>query len=189
MKKNSITEVKKEALIILFIILINIYCGRSMPFEPISFRPDMRVRNYTSINYQKGDIVWDISATESCYYFNENRSIAEEIEMNYYKDGEKAALVNADRAIIYTDSKDMELIGNVDILSSKGHRLQTSKIRWNNLTKMLNTDEPIIIYRRNGDIIKGIGLIANYDLENYEIKRKVIAITERSIHNKNRENR
>ena len=182
-------KIRIEALPLLLAIVINIYCGRSMPFEPVSFRPDMRVTNYTSVNYQNGNLVWDISAAESCYYFNENRSIAKDINMNYYKDGEKAALVKADRAIIYTDSKDMELIDNVDIFSSKGHRLLTTKIRWNNQTKMLNTDEPITIYRKNGDVIRGIGLIDNYDLEDYEIKRKVIAITGGSIHNQNRENR
>ncbi|MDY6935957.1 MAG: LPS export ABC transporter periplasmic protein LptC [Spirochaetota bacterium] len=163
--------------ILVFIIIINHHCRRSMPLDPASFRPDMRVKNFTTFNYMEGSIAWEIDAEESSYYFNEKRSIAEQVVMDYYEDNVKTAVVNARRAIIHTDSHDIELIGEVDILSSSGNRLLTPKVRWNNQSKLLDTEEHVRIFRKNGDVVEGIGLRADYDLENYEIKRKVIAIT------------
>jgi hypothetical protein len=42
------------------------------------------------------------------------------------------------------------------------------------------------IIRKNGDVIEGIGMRANYNLEDYEIKKRVIAVTRTpaSIHKK-----
>ena len=170
-----------------FIIIINTCCERNMSLRSLSSRSDMRIENYTSVNYQNGKVVWKIRAKESYYYFDEKRSIAKQIVMNYYQDSKRVALIEADKAIIHTDSNDIELIGNVDIHSTSGNRLLTSKIRWNNQNKLLNTEEQVKIFRKNGDVIEGIGLRANYDLEDYEIKRKVIAITRRSDKNHRRD--
>lgn len=172
-----------KSVIIFVIIMMNVYCNRRISLSVINIRPDMKVENLISINYQNGKIMWEIQAKESCYYFDEKRSIAKTIVMNYYNDNKKAALIEADKAIIHTDSKNIELIGNVDLLSTSGNRLLTPKIRWDHHTKLLDTDEKIKILRKNGDIIEGIGLKANYDLEDYEIKRDVIAITKTSDKN------
>lgn len=163
--------------IIILIIGGGINCKRNMPFQHTGFRPDMIVTNFTSTNYQASEIVWKLEATESSYYYNENRSIAKEIVLNYYENGRIATVVNAEMAIINTNSKDIDLIGNVDMLSTSGNRLLTSRIKWNSMDKLLNTDEAVKILKKNGDVIKGIGLCANYNLEDYEIKRKVVAIT------------
>lgn len=156
----------------------SISCGKGAPLGT-GLRPDMRIKNFSSVNYMHGSISWELKAEKSSYYFDENRSIAEDVLLHYYKDEAVSAVVNSDQAIIYTDSNDIDLIGNVDILSTAGNRLLTSRIKWNSRDKYLDTDDPVTIIRRNGDIIKGTGLRANYDLEDYEIKRKIVAITRR----------
>lgn len=155
-----------------------ISCGKSSPLDA-DLRPDMCIRNLSTVNYTQGSLSWELLADESSYYFEENRSIAEKIKLQYYKDGTVSATVNSDQAVIYTDSNDIDLIGNVNILSTSGNRLQTSRIKWNNRDKYLDTDEPVVIIRKNGDLIKGTGLRADYNLEHYEIKRKIVAITRR----------
>ena len=137
----------------------------------------MTIKNYTSKNYQNGQLTLKLIARESSYYFDENRSIAEDIELHYYDKGKLAAVIKGDKAIINTTSRNIELIGNVDGISPSGNRLLTSRIIWNDQGRFLDTDEPVKIIKSNGDIIKGIGLRANYNLEDYEIKKNVRAIT------------
>ena len=161
-------------------------CEKGLPLQPAPFRPDMRVENFTTSSYQDGMLIWELKAKESSYYYNENRSIAEDIVLNYYDNDKISAVVRSDKAIIDTDSRDIDLIGNVDMLSTSGSRLLTQRIKWNNRDKLLDTDEPIKILKKNGDLITGIGLRANYDLEDYEIKRKVIAITKEVGNYKNK---
>lgn len=153
-------------------------CGKNSPLDA-ELMPDMNIRSLSTVNYTQGTLSWELQADESSYYFDENISIAENIELRYYKDGSVSATVNSDQAIINTDSNDIDLIGDVNILSTSGNRLHTSKIKWNNREKYLDTDEPVVIIKKNGDIIKGTGLRADYDLEHYEIKRKIVAITRR----------
>jgi LPS export ABC transporter protein LptC len=171
--------IKQKSLIIRIILLIFIITNNScdVAISPKGFRPDMLVENYKTTNFKNSRIEWILKAKRASYYFDEKRSIAENIQLYYYQDHKANATVKADKAIIYTDSRDIDLIGNVDMFSTSGNKLLTQKIRWDNKNEYLDTDEPIKILRNNGDIIEGIGLRADYNLEKYEIKKKVVAIS------------
>lgn len=176
--KNTFTRACIKGIIAgCLFTLSGAFCEKGSTLQNANFRPDLKVENFTTSSYHNDGLLWQLTAKESSYYFNEDRSIAENIVLNYYDNDKISAVVKSDRAIIHTDSNDIDLFGNVDMLSTSGNRLLTQKIRWNNRDKLLDTEEPIKILKKNGDIITGIGLRANYDLEDYEIKRKVIAIT------------
>ncbi|MBN2039129.1 MAG: LPS export ABC transporter periplasmic protein LptC [Spirochaetes bacterium] len=148
-----------------------------MPLPSQSFRPDMLINNYKTTSYKNGNIEWILTADKASYFYDEKRTIATNIILNYFKEDKETAEVKADQAIIYTDSMDIDLTGNVDMLSTTGNRLLTEKITWNNKTGYLDNNEPIRILRKNGDIIEGEGLRADYNLESYEIKKSIKAIT------------
>ncbi|MFH0977122.1 MAG: LPS export ABC transporter periplasmic protein LptC [Spirochaetota bacterium] len=171
----EVNETVLKYIIICIAALIINGCDRAIPLQ--GFRPDMLVENYTTTNFKEDKIEWKLKAKKASYYYKEKKSIAEKIVLNYFKNNKESAIVNADSAVINTETKDIDLIGNVDMISTTGNRLQTAKIRWNNKDGSLNTDEHVKIARRNGDIIEGIGLRADYNLENYEIKKRVSAVS------------
>ena len=158
-------------------VALSVGCSKRTPLEPVGFRPDMRISNFVSLNYQEGKLSWKLEAQVSSYYLGENRTIAEGVVLNYFKDEKQTAAIKADKAIMNTNSEYIELIGNVDAITPAGNRLLTTRIQWDNRDKSLDTDEPVRIIRNNGDIIEGIGLRANYNLEDYEIKKGVRAVT------------
>jgi LPS export ABC transporter protein LptC len=151
-------------------------CDNAIPLQT-GFRPDMIVENYKTTNFKDGQVAWQLEAKKASYYLSEKKSIAENIVLHYYKDSKSSAIVKADSAVLFTESKDIDLIGNVDMVSVTGNRLLTTKIRWNNKNNYLDTDEPVLILRKNGDKIEGVGLKADYNLEGYEIKKKVKAVS------------
>ena len=146
----------------------------------------MLVNNYKTTNYKNGNIEWILKADKASYFYDEKRTIAVNIILNYYNEDKETAVVKADRAIIYTDSMDIDLIGNVDMISTTGNRLWTEQIRWNNKNSYLDNDKYVKIKRKNGDIIEGEGLRVDYNLESYEIKNNVKAVTS-NIDNKLKE--
>jgi LPS export ABC transporter protein LptC len=164
----------KYFLLILFLNLAA--CEKAIPLQT-GFRPDMIVENYNTTNYKEGKLIWYLEAKKALYYYDEKKSIAENIQLFYYKNNKVSATVKADTAVLFTASKDIDLIGNVDMVSTTGNRLLTTKIRWNNKNGYLDTDEPVKIIRKNGDKIEGIGLRADYNLNGYEIKKKVKAVS------------
>jgi LPS export ABC transporter protein LptC len=176
----SLNIIHIDFFLIKSIIIISIFfvfaCEKAMPLQ-IGFRPDMVVENYTTTNYKDYQIVWYLEAKKASYYFNEKKSIVENIILHYYKNNKSSAIVKADSAVLFTESKDIDLIGNVDMVSTTGNRLLTTKIRWNNKNGYLDTDEPVKILRKNGDKIEGVGLRADYNLDGYEIKKKVKAVS------------
>jgi LPS export ABC transporter protein LptC len=181
-------------IIIIILLMLCVSCEQALNKE--SFRPDMLVENYTTTNYKDGKKEWELTAKKASYYYSEKRSIAEDILLNYFKDNKISAIIKADSAVIYTESKDIDLAGNVDMKSIAGNRLLTTKIKWKNSKNYLDTDEPVKIIRRNGDIIKGTGLRADYSLDSYEIKKKVIAVSgkmgdslKKNKRNENRKNK
>ncbi len=109
-------------------------------------------------------------------YYDEKRSIAENIVLNYYKNNKPAANIKSDKAII-TESMDIDLIGNVVIVTETDNRLFTNEIEWINKENILDTDEYIKIINKKGDVVEGMGLKADYNLDTYEIKHKVKAVT------------
>ncbi len=146
----------------------------------------MLVKDFISTQYQDGNLSWELKASTSSYFYDENQSIANDITLNYFEDDKISAIVKAEKAVIHLDSNDIDLLGNVDMLSTSGNKLYTTKISWNNLEKIITTNRPVKIVKKNGDIIRGIGLRANYDLEDYEIKSNVKAITKNVNKKKNR---
>lgn len=170
-------KVAVKIILVAFAIALCASCSKRTPLEPVGFRPDMRINNFVSLNYQEGKLSWKLEAQLSSYYLDENRTIAEGVVLNYFKDEKQTAAIKADKAIINTNSGYIELIGNVDAITPAGNRLLTTRIQWDNRDKSLDTDEPVRIIRNNGDVIEGIGLRANYNLEDYEIKKGVRAIT------------
>ncbi|HNR87354.1 MAG TPA: LPS export ABC transporter periplasmic protein LptC [Spirochaetota bacterium] len=150
-------------------------CGQGGFLSPARAIPDMRIKNFQSTNYQNGKLLWELAAEESLYFFSENRSVARGIVVSYYQNNKLTATVRADEARIVANSRNIVLSGNVDALMPSGNRLVTSSITWNNHDKVLDTDDPVRIVMSNGDVIEGIGLKANYDLETFELKRRVTA--------------
>lgn len=168
----------KQFISITIILTIAPCCDRTSPIDSSGLQPDMLVKNFISSCYQEGELSWKLYSRESAYYYDEGRSIARDITLHYYEKDKISTTVEADTAEISIDSSDIDLIGNVKMISKSGNRLITEEITWNNAKKLLETDEDVKIIKENGDIIKGTGLKANYDLEYYEIKSNVMAITE-----------
>lgn len=63
----------------------------------------------------------------------------------------------SDEGDLLRDTKDIELRGNVVLVSNEGLRVETTVLRWNNAEGRAWTDQPVTIYK-GGGVVTGFGL-------------------------------
>lgn len=75
------------------------------------------------------------------------------------QDTDRTWKVTSEEGDLIKDTKDVELRGNVVLISSEGLRVETSVLRWNNAEGRAWTDQPVTIFK-GGGVVTGFGLDA-----------------------------
>jgi LPS export ABC transporter protein LptC len=75
------------------------------------------------------------------------------------QDTDRSWKVTSDEGDLIKDTKDVELRGNVVLVSSEGLRVETTVLRWNNAEGRAWTDQPVTLYK-GGGVVTGFGLDA-----------------------------
>lgn len=81
--------------------------------------------------------------------------------------------LTAKRGLLREKSAKFAMFGDVVGVSKDSTILNTQSLFWNPDSKKITTDDYVEIRRKNGDLIKGWGMIADRDLRNIEITRDV----------------
>jgi len=82
--------------------------------------------------------------------------------------------VTSEEGDLIKETKDVELRGNVVLISSEGLRVETSVLRWNNAEGRAWTDQPVTIYK-GGGVVTGFGLEARPSEEIAVVRGRVKA--------------
>lgn len=86
--------------------------------------------------------------------------------------------VTGDEGDLNQETKDVELRGNVVLVSSDGLRLETERLRWDAEAQRAWTTEPVTIYR-SGAVVRGTGFESRVAEEATSIKGRVRATFKR----------
>lgn len=93
------------------------------------------------------------------------------IQVDFYDErGNHTSVLMADRGVIFEKIQDMEAIGNVVVVSDSGMTLKTEKLRWNNRSRKIISDEFVTI-TTEVDTLYGVGFISDESLQNWEIRQ------------------
>jgi LPS export ABC transporter protein LptC len=83
--------------------------------------------------------------------------------------------VSADEGDMLRDSKDVDLRGNVVLVTSDGLRLETEHLAWAAREQRAWTNDPVTIYR-GGVVVRGRGFESRVDEEATRVKGRVRAV-------------
>ena len=89
------------------------------------------------------------------------------------KDGE-IFVMTGDRGRFNTESRDMEIEGNVAIVSDSQDRFTTDQLRYRNVDKVIETDRPVAM-ESNRVRVNGVGMIFSLDEKKVAILSQVRA--------------
>ncbi|MCB9183255.1 MAG: LPS export ABC transporter periplasmic protein LptC [Flavobacteriales bacterium] len=93
------------------------------------------------------------------------------LELVFYDaQGQPGSRLTARRGLISPDGKRMEVYENVIFTNTKGERLETEELTWEQDSARVSTDQAVRV-QRGQDVIHGTGLDAAEDFSRYVIRQ------------------
>jgi LPS export ABC transporter protein LptC len=133
---------------------------------------DLQVRNviYTDVGHSGEK--WEIRADTARDAKKENLAFFETVRVKLVTSEGKTFLMTGERAKLQTDTKNIEISGNVEILSDRGDRFRTDRLRYTNADSTVHTDGAVTMW---GDQmqIRGTGMTLNLKQGQLSLQSKV----------------
>ncbi|MFQ6112083.1 MAG: LPS export ABC transporter periplasmic protein LptC, partial [Nitrospinota bacterium] len=103
----------------------------SLPSIPrISAGLDLRLENVNLVETKDGQKEWELWADRARVYRKRGVTKLDNVRVVVYPEDRKPIRVRSERGTLYNKSRDMELEGNVVVVSEEGYTLTTQRLRW-----------------------------------------------------------
>ena len=128
----------------------------------MSDRFDLQIKNVHYSEVGDSGMKWEITADTARYRKKENLALFEKVKVRLVMKDGRVFVMNGDRGQLNTQSRDMEIEGNVGIVSENGDRISTDRLLYRNAGRRVETDRPVVM--ENGSVrISGVGMILTLD--------------------------
>ena len=144
----------------------------------LSDKVDLEVRNVRFTEVGDSGMNWEITADTARYQKKENLAIFERMKVRLVTSGGETYVMTGDRGLLHTVSRDMEIEGNVVIVSENGNRLLTDRLRYRNAEKRIESDRPVGMENQTVRI-SGVGMIFSLDQKKVSLLSQVRAVAGR----------
>ncbi len=156
---------------------------RALPTEPIATNADYRLKQVRLHEQSRDGSRWQLDAEYSETFEDQNKTTMRKVIIKVdqpSKSGQtsRSWTVTGDEGDLNLETKDVELRGNVVLVSSDGLRLETERLRWQADAQRAWTDAPVVIYR-TGAVVRGTGFESRVAEEVSNIKGRVRATFKR----------
>jgi len=100
----------------------------------------------------------EINADSATFHRKENLARFDRVRMKLILPDGKTYELTADRGQLRTDLKDVEIEGNVVILSNRGDRFTTDRLKYSDGEKKIHTEDPVTLSNQRFEM-KGKGMV------------------------------
>jgi LPS export ABC transporter protein LptC len=128
----------------------------------MSDRVDLQVKNVRYTDVGDSGMTWEITADTARYRKKENLALFEKVKVRLVMKDGRVFVMNGDRGRLNTQSRDMEIEGNVGIVSENGDRFATDRLLYRDAGKRIETDRLVVMENRSVRI-SGVGMILTLD--------------------------
>src|SRR6266566_4212609 len=152
---------------------------RALPTEPAASNADYRLKQVHLQEQGRDGSRWQLDAEYSETFEEQNKTTMKKVtvKVDQPSKGDQASrswTVTGDEGDLNQETKDVELRGNVVLISSDGLRLETERLRWDADAQRAWTAEPVTIYRP-GTVVRGTGFESRVAEDATSIKGRVRA--------------
>ncbi len=141
---------------------------RALPTEPAASNADYRLKQVHLQEQGRDGSRWQLDAEYSETFEEQNKTTMKKVTVKVDQPSK------GDQASRYQETKNVELRGNVVLISSDGLRLETDRLRWDAEGQRAWTEDPVVIYRA-GAVVHGTGFESRVAEEVSSIKGRVRA--------------
>jgi len=156
---------------------------RAIPTEPAATNADYRLKQVRLQETARDGSRWQLDAEYSETFEERNTTSMKKVTIKVDQSAKSAGsartwTVTGDEGDLNQETKNVELRGNVVLVSSDGLRLETERLRWDAEAQRAWTTEPVTIYR-SGAVVRGTGFESRVAEEATSIKGRVRATFKR----------
>ncbi len=152
--------------VVLFVTAIIAIGLRRTPEQALlkimSDRVDLQVKDVHFTDVGDSGMKLEITAESARYRKKENLALFEKMKVRLVTKEGRVFVMNGDRGQLNTQSRNMEIEGNVDIVSETGDRISTDRLLYRNARRRIETDRPVVM-ENAGSRISGVGMIYSLD--------------------------
>ena len=142
--------------------------------EIVSTQADQEIREiHIQEDAKGGGYRWRLDAERAETFPGTGKTLLRKVTIGVEEPGRKWK-VTSDEGDLIQDTRDVELRGNVVLVSSEGLRVETTVLKWMNADGKVWTEQPVTIYR-SGGVVKGTGLDAMPSQETAIVRGRVQA--------------
>jgi LPS export ABC transporter protein LptC len=128
----------------------------------MSDRVDLQVKNVHFTEVGSSGMTLEIKADTARYQKKENLALFDQLTVRLVTKDGRVFMMNGDTGRFNTQSRDMEIEGNVGIVSENGDRFTTDRLLYRDAEKRIETDRPVVMENRSIRI-SGVGMIFSLD--------------------------
>jgi LPS export ABC transporter protein LptC len=174
-KKNGIIFGLTLLVILAAIALLAINFYKASPetlLKVMADNVDLQVKNVVYTDVGHSGEKWEIRADTARYARKENLAFFDTVKIKLVTSEGKIFVMTGERAKLQTDTKNIEISGNVEILSDRGDRFSTDTLRYTNAESTVHTDGAVTM-RGDQMQIRGTGMILNLKQGHLSLQSKV----------------
>lgn len=161
-------KTRRKTVLILVVLVVVISAAViitiNIPKEPekallkvMSDQVDLQVRNIRLTEVGDSGMKWEIMADTARYQKKDNLALFEKLKIKLVTKDDRTFVMTGDRGRLNTESRDMEIEGNVEIVSDSRDHFKTDRLRYLNAAKRIETEGSVVM--ENESIrVSGVGM-------------------------------
>jgi LPS export ABC transporter protein LptC len=157
----------------IFVVGVRKEPGKAL-LKIMSDRVDLQVRNVHYTEVGDSGMKWEIRADAARYQKKENLAVFDKLAIKLIMKDGMTFVMTGDNGRLNTESKDMEIEGNVGIVSENGDRFATDRLRYRNADKVIETDRPVVMENETVHV-SGVGMVVSLEGKRVDILSQVRA--------------
>lgn len=171
------TGVRNTVLLLLIPLVLCAAGARNLARQPAKEGPLPRysLEGVQHFHYEQGDLRIKVDFDHGDFFADEGELRIEKCQFVYYdSSGDTLSRGTSEQAVLFENSSRLVAHRNVVIVSEvNGATLRTDHLVWEGKERQFTTDEEVVITRENGDILRGVGMVADVSLNVVTILRNV----------------
>jgi LPS export ABC transporter protein LptC len=177
-RKSKVVIIILIAVVISAVAVVLFIESRKSSNNPLlkimSDKVDLQVKNVHYTDVGDSGLKWEIKADSAKYVKSENLVLFDRIRVKLVMTDGRTLVMTGDKGKSNTETKDMEVSGNVEIISDKGDHLTTDILKYSGSEQRIYTDSAVKLENSRMQV-NGVGMSFSLDDKEVALLSKVKA--------------
>ena len=180
LKKKRVIIAGAVIGVVLLVVAGMVSQWRKIPLtSPLKILPDnvdLQVKNVLYTQVGDSDTKWEIKADTARYFKKENLVLFDKVTVTLETRNGRTFVLTGDKGQLNTNTKDIGIIGNVEIISDNGDHLTTDRLTYSQGDERFHTNSAIVMENPRMRV-EGVGMSLSLKNEELTLFSRVSAQT------------